>query len=227
MVSSVDYATGFAVDMAALGALCREKGLVFGVDAIQGLGVLPLDVKACGVHFLAAGGHKWLMGPMGTGLFYLDRQVNDLFAPPLVGWRSVDDEEDFALHFRLKEDARRFENGTLNMAGIYGLGAALDLLLEVGVERIRRQVFGLIDRLAEELTARGLTIESSPAEGERSGILVFEAPGDPERCFRHLLRSGVMLSLRQSRLRLAPHFYNDAADIDAFLGALDDFSQST
>lgn len=227
VVSSVDYASGFSVDLAALGSFCREKGLIFGVDAIQGLGALPIDVKACGIHFLAAGGHKWMLGPVGTGIFFIDRSSNELFDPPLVGWRSVIDEENFELDFRLKEDVRRFENGTLNLGGLFGLGAALELLEEVGIEAIRRRIFELGDRLFAEMQGRGLIVDSPSDYGERSGIFVFRPPGDPERCFRHLLQRNVMLSLRQGRLRLAPHFYNNEDDIDDFIAILDEFIQAS
>ena len=219
-VSSVDYVTGFAADLPALGAFCRRQGLLFCVDAIQSLGVLPLDVKACGIHLLAAGGHKWLLGPMGSGLLFVDRSVADLIEPPLVGWKSMVDEENFNLHFELKRDAGKFEPGTLNLPGIFGLGAALDLLQSVGVDNIRQRVLALNDRFAAGLRERGLEVVSPRGETERSGILSFCPPGDALLCFRFLAERRAVVSPRGGMIRLSPHFWNDESDVEAFFQAL-------
>jgi cysteine desulfurase / selenocysteine lyase len=222
-ISSVDYISGFATDLPALGEFCRKLGLLFCVDVIQSLGVLPLDVKACGIHLLAAGGHKWLLGPMGSGLLYVDSSVADRFSPPLVGWKSVVDEENFELHFELKQDSRKFEPGTLNLPGIFGLGAALELLQSIGAADIRQRVLALNDRFAEGLRARGLQVVSPWGEAERSGILTFHPPGDALRCFRFLAERKVLVSPRGGMIRLSPHFWNNERDLDAFFAALDAF----
>jgi len=222
-VSSVDYVTGFAVDLPALGAFCRERGLLLCVDAIQSLGVLPLDVKACGIHLLAAGGHKWLLGPVGSGVLFVDRSVTDLLDPPMVGWKSVVDEENFELHFELKEDAGRFEPGTLNLPGIFGLGAALELLAYVGIDSIRQRVLAINDRLAAGLQVLGLEVISPWDGGERSGILSFRPPGEAQRCFRFLGERKVAVALRGGAIRLSPHFWNDESDPEAFFAALNAF----
>jgi len=221
VLSSVDYATGYAADLLAIGDFCRAHDLVFGVDAIQSLGVLPLDVKYCGVHFLAAGAHKWLLGPMGIGLLYVAEELLERLTPTLVGWKSVVNEEDFALHFKLRADAAGFEPGTLNLPGVYGLGAALELLQEVGVDRIRTQVLGLVSTLTEGLRQRGLTLHSPWSEREASGILTFASAGSAPACFRALSDAGVDLAVRDGRLRLSPHFYNNAEDVTRFLAALE------
>lgn len=220
-VSSVDYASGFAADLADLGEFCREKGLFLVVDGVQSLGALPLAVREMGIHALAAGSHKWLLGPMGTGLLYLAPELRSLLQPALVGWKSVENEEDFALNFRLRADAAAFEPGTPNYAGLFGLEAALDLLAGVGAETVRARIFATIDQLAAGLRQRGLKITSSLEPAERSGILCFEPPGPPEALFRALLAAGVLLSLRNGRLRLSPHVYNDESDVERFFAALD------
>ena len=220
-ISSVDYVSGFAADLPALGEFCRQRGLLLCVDAIQSLGVLPLDVKACGIHLLAAGGHKWLLGPMGSGLLYVDREVIDRFEPPLVGWKSVVEEENFELHFELKRDAGKFEPGTLNLPGIFGLGAALEMLASVGVDNVRQRVLALNDRLTEGLRERGLAVVSPWGEQERSGILSFRPPAEAVRCFRAFAGRNVLLSPRAGLIRLSPHFWNDERDVSAFFAALD------
>jgi selenocysteine lyase/cysteine desulfurase len=222
VVASVDYATGAAADLAGLGALCRERDVLYCLDAVQSLGVLPLNVKQTGAHFAAAGTHKWLCGPMGLGLVYVAEETADLLHTPVAGWKSVIDEENFSLHFDLKTEAARLEPGTLDVGAIMALGASLTLLLDTGIPVIRQQVFSHIDALSSELTKRGLAIASPTDPAERSGIVCFEHP-NPEGLFHHCLDHNVALSLRSERLRLSPHFYADQSDIDRFLAVLDDF----
>jgi cysteine desulfurase/selenocysteine lyase len=221
-VSSVDFFTGYCCDLEELGSFCREKGLLFCVDGIQSLGVIPVDVGQWGVHFLAAGGHKWLLGPMGCGGLFISKEVNHLVHPERVGWKSVKNEGDFfRIHFDLKEDASRFEPGTMNLLAIYGLGVALELILEVGVERIRERILGLNDLFVEGLLKRNLRVLTPLGEKERSGILSFVPSLDPQRLFQHLMEEKVMVSERNGLIRLSPHFYNNDQDVERFFEAMD------
>jgi selenocysteine lyase/cysteine desulfurase len=220
-LSSVDFATGFAADLPAIGAFCREHGLLLIVDAIQSLGVLPLDVKRCGIHALAAGAHKWLCGPQGIGLLFVDRVLQQRLVAPLAGWKSVTDAEDFALHFTLRGDAAVFEPGTLNVAGIAGLGAALQLLEEIGVERVRARVLALTGQLSDGLQARGWRVDAPWLAGERAGIVAFAGATDPRELFRNLTASGVVAALRDGRIRLSPHYANNEDDLTRCLDLLD------
>jgi cysteine desulfurase / selenocysteine lyase len=221
-VSSVDFATGFGADLEELGRFCSEHSLLFCVDAIQGLGVLEMDVERCRIDFLATGGHKWLLGPMGTGFLHVSRRVMNRLEPTVVGWHSVENAEFFGPDFRLHRDARKFEPGTLNVPGLLGLGAAFRLLLSLGIREIRSRVFTFNQMLHDELSDRGMHVLSSMREGERSGILSVVPPGSPEWWFKGLLERGIVHSLRAGRLRFAPHFYNDAADLERLLAAVDD-----
>lgn len=226
-LSSVDFATGFAADLPAIGAFCREHGLLLVVDAIQSLGVVPLDVRRCGIHALAAGAHKWLCGPQGIGLLYVEQELLARLTPPLAGWKSVTDEENFSLHFALRDDAAVFEPGTLNVAGIAGLGAALELSDAVGGARIRAQVAALTTALGSGLEARGWQLASPRQEHERAGIVSFAGPVDMPGLFRHLTAGSIIVALRDGRIRLSPHFANTAADIDRFFAILDRYEDST
>lgn len=221
VVSSVDYTTGYRTDLADLGRFCRQHGLIFGVDAIQSLGVETLAVEQLGIDFLAAGAHKWLLGPVGIGLLYVSRRLRERLTPPLVGWKSVTDEEDFRLHFDLRQDAAALEPGTLNFPGIAGLEAAVALLQKVGMVPIQAKVTALVDRLAEGLQARDFRL-AIPHPQQRCGILSFIPPGDPHRLFGQLQKAGIALAVRGPFLRLSPHFYNNTADIDRLWTALDD-----
>jgi len=194
------------------------------VDAIQSLGALPMDVKACRVSFLSADAHKWLLGMEGAALFYCSRKMLDRIRPPFVSWRSVEDPFDFhPPEMKLAKTARRFEYAAYNMAGIHALNAALKLFLETGMERIGRRVLELSARLAEKLDAKGMEILSPRGPGERSGIVTFRYPGenrDYEDLAHELEARRVVISARGGGIRAAPHFYNNEEDIEAFLEAL-------
>jgi cysteine desulfurase / selenocysteine lyase len=223
-LSSVDYASGFAADLPALGAFCRRRGILFCVDAVQSLGVMPLDTAACGIDFLAAATHKWLLGPMGMGIFYVSTRAMDRISPSLIGWKSVIDEEDFALKFILKSDARKFEPGTFNLAGILGLGAALDLLAAVGIDRIYQQVGALTDGILAGCAQRRLQTLTTQAPPARSGIVAVIPPVDGIQLLKFMEERSVAVSLRNGHLRLSPHFYNDESDIERFFKILDQFN---
>jgi selenocysteine lyase/cysteine desulfurase len=221
-VSSVDFATGFLCDLEALGEFCRRKGLLFCVDAIQSLGLIPMDVKKYGIHFLASGGHKWLLSSMGCGGLFVSREVDNLVHPVQVGWKSVVQEEEFfQIQFDLKPDALRFEPGTMNVAGIYALGAAIELLMEVDIEKACDQVMALNDLLYEGLKERKVQIVTPMGANERSGILSFIPSTDSKSLYDFLTKEMIRVSVRNQMIRLSPHFYNNKEDINRFFQALD------
>ena len=221
-VSTVDFATGFLCDLEQLGDLCRRKGLLFCVDAIQSLGLIPMDVKKHGIHFLASGGHKWLLSAMGCGGLFISRDVNRLVHPERVGWKTVVQEEEFfQLKFDPKPDALRFEPGTMNVVGIYALGAALEFLMEVGVERAYAHVLALNDLLYQGLRERMIPIATPMGSNERSGILSFVPAPEAKTLYSFFMNEGIRISLRNHMIRLSPHFYNNEQDVERFFQALD------
>src|SRR5260370_20636125 len=155
-LSFVEYASGYRNDLDAIGSLCRERGVYFFVDAIQGLGVFPLDVATTPVDFLAADSHKWLLGPEGIGLFWIRKDLIDMLHPIGVGWNSVVDCHDFAkIDFRLKPHAGRWEGGAPNVAGITAMGASLELLLNAGITAIGERVVFITDYACDRAAAAG------------------------------------------------------------------------
>lgn len=220
--STVDWTTGAALPAGELAAICRENGALLCLDVIQGLGAMPLDVAALGADFAAAGCHKWQLGPMGLGIFYVARQADAVLATAMAGWRSMRDEESLHEVLCLKDGAGRFEPGTQDIAAIAALGASLSLLEEVGAETVRDRIWGVVDGLAAGLAERGLRVASPLEPSERSGILAFEHP-DAAGLFARLGASKVAVSLRAGRIRLSPHFYNDASDAARFFTVLDGF----
>lgn len=223
-LSLVEYTTGFRLDAETLGPRLAERGVRFVIDAIQGLGLTPLDARAASIDVLACGGFKWLLGPMGTGFVYVRRERLEELRLHSIGAGSVARPFDYLdLQQPLSKAARRFEGGTPNFAGIAGLGAALELLVNgIGIEAARARVFALLDRAAAEIRRRGYEVKSplgSPSE--RSGILAFAHPeiASPE-IERRAAARGVHLVTRRGALRIAPHAWNDESDVDALLAAI-------
>jgi selenocysteine lyase/cysteine desulfurase len=221
-LSAVEYASGFRNDLDAIGGLCRERGVYFVVDAIQALGVLPVDVRRSPVDFLAADGHKWLLGPEGAGIFYIRRELVDLLHAVGVGWNSVVGSRNFAkIDFTLKPHAGRWESGSLNLAGITALGASLELLLGIGIPAVAARVLELTDYLCEQAERMGLEVFSSRRPEDKSGIVSLTAPvADPRALVRRLRAEGVVINQRSGRLRVSPHCYNTHAELDRLIGLL-------
>ena len=221
-VSWVGYATGWRCDVAQLADLAHRSGALLFLDAIQGLGVFPLDVQSTGVDFLAADGHKWLLGPEGAGLFYIRREHLQRLRPLGVGWNSVVHSADFArIEPRWKNSAERYEGGSQNMPGLLALGESLRLLAKFGTENLSQRILQLGDFAAAQLTALGAKILSDRRPEHASGILSFELPGrDPAEVRRQCLAAGVVLSCRGGKLRISPHAYNDRSDIERLVAVL-------
>jgi cysteine desulfurase / selenocysteine lyase len=221
-LSWVQFSSGFRADIAAVGKYCRERDVIFMIDAIQGLGALQLDVVCDSVDAFAADAHKYLLGPEGVALLYVSDRILERVKPTVVGWMSVKDYEnhlDYDLSYR--QGALRFECGTPNSAGVYGLGAAIELFLEVGAEKIEAHILALSDYLADGLTAKGYEVFGSRQRGETSAIVTCtHGRHTPKQLYRLLQAKNIMTAPRVGRLRIAPHFYNTREEIDALLAAL-------
>jgi selenocysteine lyase/cysteine desulfurase len=222
-VSSVQFSTGHRTDLEALGELCERAGVLLCVDGIQSVGCLPTDVKRCRVHFLSADSHKWMLGVSGIGVLYVDRRVLPRLRPVLVGWRSTTDAFNFnRTHFELRPEAAKLEEGSHNYLGNYALGAALGLLLEVGLPTIEARIRELLAQLDAELRALGC--DTGPAPANRAGILTFLPPsGDPKALATFLSERKVNLSLRRGRLRISPHFYNRPEEMERLAALVREF----
>lgn len=221
--SCVQFSTGFRLDMAAVGALCRERGVLLNYDAIQAAGVLDIDAGRLHFDFLSAGGHKWLAGPMGTGLFYCRASALDRLYPHAIGPGSMTGEEtNLAYDLRLMQpDCHRFEEALPNYPGLWGLHTAVTTILALGTRVTEAHALALTERAIDGLKSRGYDIHSPLEDQARSGILCFRHPAIPSIDLnRRLLEAGVDVTVREGNIRIAPHFYNDAGDIDALLDSL-------
>jgi len=223
-LSFVEYASGFRNDLFAVGQMCREKGVLFFVDAIQGLGVLPLDVQQMPIDFLAADGHKWLLSCEGAGLFWMRRELVEQLHPVGIGWNSVIGSRNFnRLEFRLKPHAGRWESGSPNAAGILALGASLELLLAIGIDALAERILYLTDYLCERCRQAGMRVYSSRRPGEASGIVSLVLDGDVGTMVQRCREAGIVVNQRAGRLRVSPHAYNSTEELDrlvALVGAM-------
>jgi selenocysteine lyase/cysteine desulfurase len=221
-VSWVGYANGCRRDVGKIAEIAHRHDALFFLDAIQGLGVFPLDVTETPVDCLAADGHKWLLSPEGAGIAYVSRACLARLTPTGVGWNSVVHAADFSrIELDLKPTAARYEGGSHNMAGFLALGASLRLFQDIGVHNLAAAILDITDRIAEQLTELGATVHSPRSVDARSGILALELPGsDPAALRRHCLDHGVAVACRAGRLRISAHAYNNESDVAKLLEAL-------
>ena len=207
-VSSANYATGAVADLEGLGRICHDHQVLLCVDGIQTVGVLPTDVKDMGIHFLSADSHKWMLGIMGIGCLYVDSQIVQKVHPPLLGWRSTTNRWDFDTPvFDLLKDSGKFEEGSLPYPLIAGFSESLNLIHEIGVPEIEHRIGKLLNLLAQQLLSLGCDVGPDPAV--RRHILTFKHNSlDTEWLLNQLTEANVIASMRRSRIRVAPHYYN-------------------
>ncbi len=220
-VSSVQYASGFQLDLARIGTFCRKNNILFCVDAIQSIGALQFDAQAIQADFVMADGHKWMLGPEGLALFYCREELLEKLTLHQYGWHMTDTFTNFDNdEWQPVDTARRFECGSPNMLGIHALSASLSLLLEFGMENVEarilentRYLFDCIDN------AEQLTLLSNTNEGRYSGIVTFRhRTMDNDSLFSLLTKNNVMCAQRGGGIRFSPHFYTPKEKI---LHALD------
>lgn len=220
-LSYVHFLTGFRWDMAAVGEICRRRGCLLVVDAVQGMGAFPIDVKACGLHALSASGHKWLLGPEGCGVLYIDRDWMHEVEPMEFGWTNLEGFEAYRCDGRLRPDAGRFECGTLNSVGCAGLRASIEFLNSIGTQTTSTAIHGLVERLLDGARVLGYEAAARRDRSNGSGIVSLRKPGvNSAATVGMLLANRVSTSERMGWVRVAPHVYNTSAEIDRLLELL-------
>ncbi len=219
-ISHVQFGTGAKADLTTIGKICRERNILFAVDAIQSLPHSFIDVERDNIDFLACGSHKWMMSGEGAGFIYASDRAIGCIHQASLGWTSIDDPFDFNLRpDELRTGAARFENGTLNFAGITALNASLKFFFEFGLKDIERNVLDLSGYFIDRLEQRGVEVITPSDEREHAGIVSFTFP-DAETVFERLQKQNIILSLRQGRLRVSPHFYNTEEEIKKLMVGL-------
>ncbi|MEX2182163.1 MAG: aminotransferase class V-fold PLP-dependent enzyme [Gemmatimonadaceae bacterium] len=224
-LSWVSFWSGSRVNLARIGAACRARGAWFAVDAIQGLGAAALDVRAAHVDILATGAQKWLCSPWGSGFAYVRSALIGALEPPAAGWLAQASGGDFARFLDYdpawRDDAQRFEVGSLPIQDFVGMNATLDLLLELGAERIERHVRSLADRLVSWAATRPDVRLLTPADASRRAGIVALVTADVERDARRLRDARLTHAVREGAIRLAPHFHNTLEEVERAIAALD------
>jgi selenocysteine lyase/cysteine desulfurase len=224
-LSLVNFAHGFRAPIERIGRICRERGIWLVVDAVQALGVIPLDARSLGADIISAHAYKWLLGGFGLSLCYCSPRARRELRVPQIGWMGRREVTDLSALLRfdidLTDEARRFEPSEPHLAGLYGLAASLDLLVSVGRDTIAVAVARLVEQTITGLQDRGYEVVSSQREGERSSIVSARPPGVESETIRAALeRARVSCSIREGRIRVAPHFYNQPEDVARLLTCL-------
>jgi selenocysteine lyase/cysteine desulfurase len=225
-LASCHFISGYRIDFQAIGRYLRERNILFCLDAIQTLGAFPTTVEQ--VDLLAADAHKWLLGPCGAGVLYVRRSLQDKINPPIYGWHNVSCPNFVAQEqIVFRTGAQKFEAGTHNLLGLVGLITAMELILELGVENIARELLRKRAVLVPALEAKGFTVLEAKASADvGSGIVSFHRPGaDLAALHQKLEAGGVVTSLRGDRkgqqyIRVSPHCYNTDAELQRMLELL-------
>ncbi len=219
-LASCHFFSGYRLDVEGVGAILRSRGILFALDAIQTLGAFPLDVVRANVDLLSADAHKWMLGPMAMGIVYVAEPHFETVRPTLLGAWNVQSPQFLAQEtVEFVPTARRYEPGVLNTSGMYGMKAAMELLLEEGIDRIAARLMELKSSLLQELSALGFEVVGPVTGPNASGITTVWHPQRPASALFQILEAkGVVASLRHDRsgreyLRFSPHFYNTHEEI--------------
>ncbi len=220
-ISYVQFLSGYKADLEKIGKYCKEKGIVFSVDAIQGLGALSSDVKKCNIDFISCGTQKWLLGLQGFGFIYISEELQEKLESKYVGWTSVQNSWNLLdYNLKLRSSADRFQNGTINTFGVYALNASLKLFKEFGFENIENRVTDNSLYFIKQL----MNIDYNPilpnsTKENIAGIVSIKHEQSKE-IFEQLEKKNVICAFREGVIRFSPHFYNIKEEIDVVISKL-------
>ncbi|HEX5004664.1 MAG TPA: aminotransferase class V-fold PLP-dependent enzyme [Gemmatimonadales bacterium] len=225
-VSLVQFSNGYRVDLDRLSKRARATDTYLVVDAIQGLGAVPVDLAATPVDLLACGGQKWLLSPWGSGFVYVRKELMTVVDPAVTGWMAFEGTDDFGrltdYNPRLRSDARRFEMITLPYQDFAGFNTSVGMLLDIGIPAIARHIAGLQAPILDWAVRRGVRI-SSPVGARGSGIVCVAVP-EPARAYKQLRAQGVVAGVREGAIRLSPHLFNTMDEMERVVGMLEKLS---
>lgn len=221
-ISAVQFASGFRADLERIGEAAKKNNALFAVDIIQGFGAIPLDLSSL-VDVACGASHKWLCSPEGCGILYLSDKAREQIEPTLVGWISVENAWDFDdYEQKFKPNALAWESGTSGASLFYGLEQSLKLLHKTSAKNIENYLEELTDFLCESLAGKDYEIVSSRERGEKSQIVCVKNRNGlaSNEIAKILEKENIIVAPRGDRLRIAPHFFNNQADIERLLDAL-------
>ncbi len=217
--SYVQFGNGFRCDLKEIKTLCNEYNAFLFTDAIQGLGAVTFNVKEMDIDFFSAAAYKWLMGPLGVGIFYIKKEHLERFDPPCIGWHSLkreEDQEKVGLEsIEFADSARKFEPGGKSFALLMGLKKSLDILLDIGIDAIEKRVLNLSKYVLDNVE----DTQTPSEEAKRAGIVNIPHP-DAEKTAERLWEKNILVSPRMNGIRVSTHFWNTTRDVDALLEEL-------
>jgi len=227
LISLVQYQTGFLCDIERIGKWCREQGILLLVDAIQGLGRVPVDVKRIGIDALACGGYKGLLGTFGAGFLYLRKELVARVRPFLLDDLCYEDAPFPAIYHALPsdqpaQDCRRFEGGSQNNCGIAVLDASVSLLHEIGVERIREYVLKLETMLRSSPAVACRAIGGAEPASWSGNLCLRLKQGEAEKLKKLLAEREILVNIYPELLRIGIHIYNSEEDVQKLRSALEE-----
>jgi len=217
-ISFVQFLSGYRADLKEIGKVCKERNIIFAVDAIQGLGALRLDVQECHIDFLSCGTQKWMMSAMGLAFIFITQRLQSKLTPRYVGWLSVEDAWNILNYdLTLKSDAGVFQTGTINGMGVYMLNAAIALFKLIGVEQIEETILTNTEYFISRLLEEGFSpLLAGVSRKNLSGIVTMR-PENAKETFEKLSSENIHCSLREGFIRFSPHFYNTKEEIELVL----------
>jgi selenocysteine lyase/cysteine desulfurase len=220
-ISAVQFLSGYRVDLKALGELCKSKGIIFCVDAIQATGVVKIDVEDYNIDFLAGGSHKWLMSLQGLGYIYVTPELMEKMKQKYVGWLSVKDEWNLLdYNLELKENASRFHLGTNSVIGIFALAQSLELFEKYSIENIERNNVSNTKYFIEKLSENGFEpVLKGEDKNHLAGITTIKLD-KAEEVHKALSEAKIDCAIREGKIRFSPHFYNTKDEIDFVVNKL-------
>lgn len=220
VTSHVQYCTGFKQDLVELGKLCKRRGLIFIVNATQSIGAMPIDVKKADIDFLVFSALKWPMAGYGIGALYINKKWFNKIHYPVAGWQSVKNPYlNDNKKLDLKKEASELEVGCPHFPNIFALGAALDLLNQIGKENIQKRIYQLNYCLVKKLKQLNLEILSPLDKKYRSGITIVKIKKAKE-IVQKLYKKNIIVSAAGDGLRISMHIYNNKKDINRFASEL-------
>ncbi len=223
-LSFVQFFNGYKNDLKQIGEICRESDIYFVVDAIQGCGAEPIDVRECQIDILAAGAQKWLLSPLGCGFFFVRKEIQNELLRPFASWLAVDWQMNFTDMFNYHkppfDSARKYELGTYPYGHVFAMAESFRIIDSLGIENIQAHNHELIDILIDYLQSDSrYRITSNLAQEHRSSILTFTCDNAPE-LHRSLLKQGIICTIREGSIRIAVHLPNNSDDIKTLITAL-------
>ncbi len=220
VTSYVQFSTGFRQDLEALGKLCKKRGLIYVVNATQGFGVMPIDVKKAKIDFMVSSSHKWVTAGYGIGILYINKELFNSIKYPTASWLSVKNSDTKVnTNIDIKKDATEYEVGCMHFAPIFALGGAIGFFSKIGVHNIHKRIVELGDYLIKKLVSAKFEVISPTEEKYRSGIVMVKVT-DPEKIVEKLAEKKIFVSARGEGIRVAIHIFNNKADLDSLVNAL-------